>query len=240
LRIAGDPLHLPLLQTAATVIPPQLAFLPPEQWAEQLLAGCVDAVLVSVAGDARRDPKVLLPPLQRRAVEAIGLGARALLLLHHPAHLQTAHPQQVGQLPCLLPRHDWQRRGYLLPTRQQLPLLHRALEGEGQLPLHCWAASDHRSWLQQLAAEPLLLPADLTLLTLPHWREAGLVVQQPLSPLTESLWLLLRRGEALRPQLAQLLQWWGGSRSRQAPLGPAGRLRPAELVRWPWWRRPER
>ena len=94
--------------------------------------------------------------------------------------------------------------------------------------------------MQQLAAEPLLLPADLTLLTLPHWREAGLVVQQPLSPLTESLWLLLRRGEALRPQLAQLLQWWGGSRSRQAPLGPAGRLRPAELVRWPWWRRPER
>ncbi|MGL6132606.1 MAG: hypothetical protein ACRC1L_00180, partial [Prochlorococcaceae cyanobacterium] len=161
----------------------------------------------------------------------------SLLLFHHPAPLQRANPMPYGQPPCGEQRCGRQRMGYLLPPRQQMPLLHRALEREGRLPLHCCTEPDHRLWLQQLAHEPLLLPADLTLLTLPSWGDAGLAVKQPLRPLTESLWLLLRRGEAKRPQLAQVLQWWGGSRIRQAPLSPAGWQQRSGLLRWPWWRR---
>ncbi|MCP9889327.1 hypothetical protein KBY96_15530 [Cyanobium sp. ATX 6A2] len=210
LRIAGDPLHLPLLQAAMATAPLQLAFLPPDRWAQRLLARSVDAVLVSVSGDARRDPAVLQPPLLRWGVDAIGLGQRSLVLLHHPAHLGRAHPMARDQAPCAQPlcgQPRWgeppggrQRMGYLLPPRQQMPLLHRALEREGRLPLHAGAERDHRLWLRQLTSEPLLLPPDLTLLTLPHWREAG---------------------------LAQLLAWWGGPQLRR----PQQRERP-RVRRW--------
>ncbi|MGB5135863.1 MAG: hypothetical protein WBN89_11885 [Prochlorococcaceae cyanobacterium] len=175
--------------------------LPPDRLAEQLRAGSADAVLVSVAGDARRNSAVLQPPLLQWGVEAIGLGQRSLVLLHHPAHLGRAKPKPQDEAPCaqLLcgqPRCDEppcgrQRMGYLLPPRQQMPLLHRALEREGRLPLHGCAESDHRLWLQQLTSDPQLLPADLTLLPLPSW------------------------GEAERAGLAQLLARWGGTQLRR-------------------------
>ncbi len=180
-------------------------------------------MLVSVAGDARRDPAVLRPPLQHPGVEAIGLGQRELVLLYHPAPLQRHSPLLQGQ-----PQGGRQRMGYLLPPTGAMPLLHRALEREGRLPLHSCADLDHRSWLEQLRGKLLLLPAHPTVLHLPGWRDSGLVLRQPLKPLIESLWVLLRRGEAQRPQLAQLLQWWGGPQLTRLQLRDRFSMR-----RWP-------
>jgi len=218
------------------LVPPQLAFRSAGDWAQHLLRGSVDAVLVSVAGDARRDPAVLRPPLEERGVEAIGLGQRELVLFHHPGPLQRDR-QQVGASPQRhQPHWDRQRMGYLLPPPGAMPLLHRALEREDRLPLHSCAELDHRNWLEQLRSELLLLPAHPTVLHLPGWRDAGLVVRQPLQPLIESLWLLLRRGEAERPGLAQLQQWWGGPQLTRPQVEKRPRIR-----RWPGlgglWRR---
>jgi len=204
-------------------MPPQLAFRSAAAWAQHLMRGSVDAVLVSVAGDARRDPAVLRPPLEHRGMETIGLGQRELVLFHHPGPLQR-NSQQVGAPP----QWDRQRMGYLLPPAGALPLLHRALERDGRLPLHSCGDPDHRSWLEQLRGELLLLPAHPTVLHLPGWRDAGLVLHQPLLPLIESLWLLLRRGEAERPGLAQLLQWWGGPQISRPQVEKRPRIR-----RWP-------
>jgi hypothetical protein len=118
-----------------------------------------------------------------------------------------------------------------------MPRLHRALQREGRLPIHGCGDQGHRLWLRRLTTEPRLLPARLTLLTLPCWRDAGLVVHQPLRPLNESLWLLLRRGEAQRPELARLLQWWGGPAIGRRPATPAPWQWPAGLPGWRWWRR---
>ena len=85
-------------------------------------------------------------------------------------------------------------------------------------------------------AAPLLLPADLTLLTITPWRGAGLVPLRPLNPLVEALWLLLRKGEASQPPLRQLVQWWGG---QGVPLPQAESRAPQRWqrsLRWPWWR----
>lgn len=220
---------------------PQLAFRSAAAWAEHLLRGSVDAVLVSVAGDARRDPAVLRPPLVHRDVEAIGLGQRELVLFHHPGPLQrdsrlVGDPPQRGQPHGGEPHWSRQRMGYLLPPPGAMPLLHRALEREDRLPLHSCAEPDHRNWLEQLRSELLLLPAHPTVLHLPGWRDAGLVLRQPLRPLIESLWLLLRRGEAERPELAQLRAWWGCSPTRPSLRRPAVRPWPAGLLRWSWWR----
>lgn len=234
----------------------QLAFRSAGEWAQHLLRGHVDAVLVSVAGDAGHDPAVLRPPLEHRCVETIGLGQRELVLFHHPGPLQRNSPQmgappqwgppRWGQPHGGLPHRgqhqgggrqgDRQRMGYLLPPPGALPLLHRALEREGRLPLHSCGDLDHRSWLEQLRSELLLLPAHPTVLRLPGWRDAGLVLHRPLQPLIESLWLLLRRGEEKRPELARLLQWWGSSPTRPSLRSPVARPWPAGLLRWPWWR----
>ncbi|MCP9887861.1 hypothetical protein KBY96_07940 [Cyanobium sp. ATX 6A2] len=186
-----------------------------------------------MAGDASWDPAVLRPPLQHPGVEAIGLGQRELVLLYHPAPLQR-DSHQVGGLPPL----GRQRMGYLLPPPGPMPLLHRALEREGGLLLHSCAELDHRSWLQQLRGELLLLPAHPTVLHLPGWCDGGLVLRQPLQPLIESLWVLLRRGEAERPELAQLLQWWGGPQLTRPQLEKRPPIRRwpglGGLWRWRW------
>ena len=114
--------------------------------------------------------------------------------------------------------------------------LHQLLEHSGQLPLYPCRSADPGRWLEQLVAAPLLLPADLTLLTITPWRGAGLVPLRPLNPLVEALWLLLRRGEASQQPLRQLVQWWGG---QGVPLPQAESPAPQRWqrsLRWPWWR----
>ena len=69
------------------------------------------------------------------------------------------------------------------------------------------------------------------------WMPAGLLQLQPLQPLRESLWLLLRSGDSARPKFNALLQWWGGTRLEARQLGhgrPTGR---APGSWWSWLRR---
>lgn len=251
LRTAGDPLHLPLLQTVHPLIGPQVAFRTPAQWARRLVAGSVDAVLVSVAGDPRQEPAAFLPRLEHPGVEAIALGRRPLLLLHYPGSAAGAGLSRLdgdggvgagSAASCSASgaalgaeESRWPPRGYLLPPRDHQPGLHQLLEHSGQLPLRCTSAADPAQWLAQLVAEPLLLPADLTLLTIAPWRGAGLVPLRPLSPLVEALWLLLRRGEASQPQLRQLAAWWGGQGVQLPPVDPPAERRQG-IWGWRWWR----
>ena len=200
LRIGGDPLHLPLLQAAASPQPLQLAFRSPADWAARLRRDRVDVALVSVAGLAERAATVLPPTLghhQEAGVELLPIGRRPLVLLQHAKHRSVA---------------DRQLTGWLLPPRHHLPLLHDQLSQQALMPLHPFAAKTPRAWLARLHRQPLLLPTHLTLLTLPGWRDAPLRCLHPPTPLLESLWLLVRRQDLERPDVLQLLDWWGGLR----------------------------
>ena len=217
-----------------------MAFRTPTQWARRLVAGSVDAVLVSVAGDSRQTPAAFVPGCRNPAVEAIALGRRPLLLLHRPGLESSGDrapgPGGGGSKGKAGGGRHWPPRGYLLPPRNHQPCLHQLLEHSGQLPLYSCSAADPVRWLEQLVSAPLLLPADLTLLTIAPWRGAGLVPLRPLSPLVEALWLLIRKGEIEQPHLRQLVQWWGG---QGVPLPQADRPAPHRRkrpLRWPWWR----
>jgi len=231
---------------------PQLAFHSATAWAQRLTHGELDAVLLAVAGASQQQATRQPPRLARalgQQVQAIALGERPLLLLHQPSG--TSHDGHRDGCGCgchqsepgssSLRHRDsapaaWPPRGYLLPPQDHNPLLHRVLTAENRLPLHHCAATDPLPWLRQLAQRSLLLPAHLTLLTLPPWSQAGLIPLRPLQPLSETLWLLLRRGEASHPALRELLHWWGGPRLLQQPdSSPANgrQLRPWWQWRWP-------
>ena len=217
-----------------------MAFRTPTQWARRLVAGSVDAVLVSVAADSCQTPAAFVPDFRNSAVEAIPLGRRPLLLLHSPSLESSGNsapgPSGGGAQKGAGGNRRWPPQGYLLPPRDHQPCLHQLLEHSGQLPLYPCSSADPGRWLEQLVAAPLLLPADLTLLTITPWRGAGLVPLRPLNPLVEALWLLMRRGEASQQPLRQLVQWWGG---QGVPLPQAESPAPQRWqrsLRWPWWR----
>ena len=126
-------------------------------------------------------------------ISAMPLGIQSLLLLH-ASQQQRAAAEQGGPRP-------WQ---FLLPPTDQQPRLQRDLQQLGLLPLgHC-SAIDDEGWLQQLQAEPYLLPAHLSLLEQAPWREAALKAVPPPEPLEEQLWLLVRRGDEHRPAIDSL------------------------------------
>ena len=210
--------------------PPLLAFRSPDAWAKCLLRRQCDAVLLPQAGMAA-DPQTAQPPKLSRSlrfgVELIALGQRPLLLLHHASRSGLAGASGAA----------WPPRGYLLPPAAHSPLLLQALATGNRLSLKHCAAAEPQIWLQQLADHGLLLPAHLTLLTASPWRQAALVPLQPLQPLRESLWLLLRRGDSSHPKFSALLQWWGGTRLEASQPGhgpPTGR---AQGSWWSWLRR---
>lgn len=209
--------------------PPLLAFRSPDAWANCLLRRQCDAVLLPQAGMAA-DPQSAQPPKLSRTlrfgVELIALGQRPLLLLHHASGSSLAAARGAA----------WPPRGYLLPPAAHSPLLLQALATGSRLSLKHCAAAEPQIWLQQLAAHCLLLPAHLTLLTASPWSEAALVPLQPLQPLRESLWLLLRSGDSSRPELSALLQWWGGTRleARRPGHGPPTGRAPGSW--WSWLR----
>ena len=127
-------------------------------------------------------------------LSAMPLGIQSLLLLH-ASQQQRAAAEQGAPRP-------WQ---FLLPPADQQPRLQRDLQQLGLLPLgHC-SAIDDEGWLQQLQAEPYLLPAHLSLLEHAPWREAALKAVPPPEPLEEQLWLLVRQGEERWPAIEALV-----------------------------------
>lgn len=190
---------------------------------------------MSKPGTAARPSKRWKPGL-----ETIRLGQRPLLLFHQPSGRTRATATATAQwpangsghpaaaVPCCPPT------GYLLPPAAHSPLLHTTLAREARLPLHGCAASDPAHWLALLQLGTLLLPAHLSLLTLEPWRAAGLQPLRPLKPLSETLWLLLRRGESSDPQLAPLLEWWGGHPRSTPGQAPARRKPWPSGIGW-WW-----
>jgi hypothetical protein len=155
-----------------------------ESWCALLRSGELDAALISVAGlvSAAEHGRLQLP--QGNGLEVTALGSRPLVLVHARRQLQIA--QQSSQA-C------WQ---LLLPPAAEQPLLWRQLEQLGLLPLQECAAADSSSWLQRLQEKPYLLPAHLSLLAAPQWRQAALWAVPAPELLQESLWLLHRQGES--------------------------------------------
>jgi hypothetical protein len=212
LLVGCDPLHRYLLPGED---PPLTHWQSLTQWSELLNSGALDAVLVSVAAMAQAKPSLEADSAKQAAAEqlqtlasadliagvhwmdglsAMPLGIQSLLLLH-ASQQQRAAAEQGGPRP-------WQ---LLLPPADQQPRLQRDLQQLGLLPLgHC-SALDDAGWLQQLQAEPYLLPAQLSLLEQAPWREAALKAVPPPEPLEEQLWLLVRQGEERWPAIEALV-----------------------------------
>lgn len=203
LRLGCDPLHDHLLVAES---PGLLAWHPLSRWAELLREREIDAVLVSVAGMAADEMGTDAettgehcsgsgPWLDRAScghdVTLLPLGSRPLVLIHAPAG-----PCARDQSP-----RPWQ---LLLPPADHQPQLWRELQRLDLLPLRDCSVADCESWLQALLQGPHLLPAHLSLLEEPHWREAGLKAVPPPEPLEESLWLLVREGEEDLPAIKAL------------------------------------
>lgn len=185
-----------------------MAWHPLSRWGELLRQGEIDGALVSVAGMAAEEAGTDSEPSAGRGagigawadrtrygdgVALLPLGSRPLFLIHAPAG------------PCgrdLSPR-PWQ---LLLPPADHQPQLWRELQRLDLLPLRDCSADDSQSWLQALLQGPHLLPAHLSLLEEPPWREAGLRAVPPPELLEESLWLLVREGEECFPAIGALIE----------------------------------
>ena len=128
-------------------------------------------------------------------ITAVALGTHPLVLVHAGCHRQALEQGSRG-MPWKL----------LLPAAEHQPLLWRDLERLGLLPLQECLAADAEGWLAHVQGELHLLPADLSLLEGRPWREAGLLAVPPPEPLAEKLWLLIRKGDAEQPQLAELIE----------------------------------
>jgi DNA-binding transcriptional LysR family regulator len=202
-RIGCDPLHCHLLVPEP---PGLMAWHSLSRWGELLREGAIDAALVSTAGMATdevgADAEITGghrsgsgPCFDRGsggdAVALLPLGSRPLVLIHAPTG-----PCTRDQSP-----RPWQ---LLLPPADHQPQLWRELQRLDLLPLRDCSADDYESWLQALLQGPHLLPAHLSLLEEPPWREAGLKAVPPPEPLEESLWFLVREGEAGLPTIEAL------------------------------------
>ena len=199
LRLAADPLHGSLLRAAGEGVERWLSFRPTAVWGELVAGGVVDAAVVSVAGVAANTAG-WRPPLQRPGLAVVPLGQRPLRLLLHRCHRRRLLLQRSGPT------------GWLLPPVALQPLLHQQLQAAG--PWRRWSCRSvtARGWLERLRSEPLVLPADGTLLQQPGWCGAPLCWLEPPLALQERLWVVLREEELRRRELRQLLKWWGGLR----------------------------
>ena len=92
----------------------------------------------------------------------------------------------------------------MLPPAALQPLLWRQLRQLGLLPLQECADTECSSWLQHLQEKPYLLPAHLSLVETPGWRQAALQAVPAPELLQESLWLLHRREDSKQERI-QLL-----------------------------------
>jgi hypothetical protein len=203
LRVGVDPLHAHLLPPATSrlVVEPHLAFWRASDAVRQLKTGCLDAVLLPLAGmvgpseppepPALSAAAALNPSLGDPEVVAIALATGALPFLvaaHHlvgsgaPAGALSSANTRPAPLPC---------PEVLLPPASHQPLLHADLRRQGLLPLRSHDSLDPSTWVDLLQRTRLLLPAPCSLLGHSPWREAGLIALPPADPLWEALWLLV-------------------------------------------------
>lgn len=83
-------------------------------------------------------------------------------------------------------------------------MLWRQFRQLGLLPLQECADTECSSWLQHLQEKPVLLPAHLSLVEAPGWRQAALQAVPAPELLQESLWLLHHREDSEQERI-QLL-----------------------------------
>ncbi len=219
MRLGCDPLHRHLLPPEALARP---AWHSIQGWRDQIGAGELDAALVTVAGlsvstaldDPTQQPKccgaddlLAETAVAGSGITAVALGTLPLVLVHAGCHRQALKQGSRG-VPWKL----------LLPAAEHQPLLWRDLERLGLLPLQESLAADAEGWLAHLQGEPHLLPADLSLLEGRPWRDAGLLAVPPPEPLAEKLWLLIRAGDAEKPQITELIE----TLHRRIRMGPTG------------------
>ena len=188
LRVGCDPLHRHLLPP----LPWRSAWQPLQSWCALLHGGVLDAALISVAalGNTAEPESPLLPA--DSGLAAAALGCRPLVLVHAGHQRQFAHRSSPTR---------WQ---LLLPPAALQPLLWRQLRQLDLLPLQECADTDCSSWLQQLQEKPYLLPAHLSLVEAPGWRQAALQAVPAPELLQESLWLLHRQEDSKQERI-QLL-----------------------------------
>ncbi len=144
----------------------------------------LDAALISIAtlGNTAEPESPLLPADSGLAVAS--LGCRPLVLVHAGHQRQIAHRSSQTR---------WQ---LLLPPAALQPLLWRQLRQLDLLPLQECTDTDCSSWLQHLQEKAYLLPAHLSLVEAPGWRQAALQAVPAPELLQESLWLLLRNEDS--------------------------------------------
>jgi len=189
LRVGCDPLHRHLLPPP---LPWRSAWQPLESWCALLHGGGLDAVLISVAALANGAEHGHPPLPADSGLTAAALGCRPLVLVHACSQQQCRlHASQT----------HWQ---LLLPPAAVQPLLWRQFRQLGLLPLQECADTDCSSWLQHLQEKPVLLPAHLSLVEAPGWRQAVLQAVPAPELLQESLWLLHRRQDSEQERI-QLL-----------------------------------
>lgn len=163
-----------------------------ESWCALLHGGVLDAALISVA-ELANGAEHGHPPLPADSgLTATALGCRPLVLVHACSQQRcTLHASQTR----------WQ---LLLPPAAVQPLLWRQFSQLGLLPLQECADTDCSSWLQHLQEKPYLLPAHLSLVEAPDWRQAALQAVPAPELLQESLWLLHRQEDSKQERI-QLL-----------------------------------
>jgi hypothetical protein len=153
----------------------------------------LDAALISIAAVASGADHGRPPLPADSGLTVAALGCRPLVLVHACSQRQCAPHAS---------RTRWQ---LLLPPEALQPLIWRQFRQLDLLPLQECADSECSSWLQHLQQKPCLLPAHLSLVEAPGWRQAALQAVPAPEQLQESLWLLLRQEDSGQERI-QLLQ----------------------------------
>jgi hypothetical protein len=152
-----------------------MAWRSPQQWAELVRCGAVDAVLLqSVQGAGA------LPCGEEEQVLASSLGR--VVLGRRPLVLACILPAvAAAPMPGLR---------LLAPPRSAAVALHQTLEGMQLAPVQSCTCTTPQEWIAALQQPGTLLPVPAELLLQPPWSEARLTAVPTWEPLWEQLELL--------------------------------------------------
>jgi hypothetical protein len=189
-RLATDLFHQHLLRGLGDRSELPMAWRSPQQWAELVRCGAVDAVLLQSVQGAGALPcgeegdQALAGSLGR-----VVLGCRPLVLAC------TLPAVTAAPIPGLR---------LLAPPRAAAPALHQALEKMQLAPVQSCACTTPRQWIARLAEPGTLLPVPADLLLQSPWSEARLTAVPTWEPLWEQLELLVPSSLLGCPELQAL------------------------------------